>query len=282
MTAYHSRRISASWSEKLRRNRCGVCRLVATEACPAVAPMVPEFMPAYPARDRGLKLDINQPEEEAQLCGNFLGAGAGETAKRPIIWLAWMSVGAATELVWDRTSPRCPIARPWRQSIMRLQWRVPHQAKTDCARRACGLTDQWPCAWREPCGGSMSSMSKMTRRVFALMSSVLRRRNLTDFTALCIPSAGPRPFSRLLHVGVRRNCSVRAIWVWKAPTTGPRWSWAFGVTSRRIDKVIHSRSCDGPGARRADPRDRAARQALIEVRCLPILRRAVDAGAADR
>ena len=234
--------------QKIKRNKVRRMRLVATEACRRALNGA-EFMRRI-QHETGLRLDIIQPEEEAQLAAiSCAPLVSSKTENLLVVDIG----GGSTELVWIDISkvPQEDRAR----SIMRLHAGF-RQAATD--EPAARVVD-WISV---PLGvatlrDQFNDVEDDAAR-FALMSWFFEE-NLQDFSPYqsaqsqerfqIVGTSGTVTTVAASHLGLKRYDRTKI--------DGLR------MTSEQIDKVIHSYLAMGPSGRRADPRIGSDRAALI-------------------
>ena len=234
--------------QKLKRNQVTRMRLVATEACRR-ASNGKEFMSRV-RRETGLKLDIIEPQEEAQLavvsCAPLV---SHKTDQLLVVDIG----GGSTELVWIDLTKVPPAERP--RSIMRMHTgfncidnRFPAAKVVDWISVPLGvatLRDQF------------NDVEDDSAR-FALMSWFFEE-NLAEFAPYkdeppregfqIVGTSGTVTTVAASHLGLKRYDRNKV--------DGLR------MTSDEIDKVIRSYLALGPAGRRRDPRIGMDRQALI-------------------
>jgi exopolyphosphatase/guanosine-5'-triphosphate,3'-diphosphate pyrophosphatase len=234
--------------QKLRRSNVRRMRLVATEACRR-AQNGAEFMRRI-QRETGLRLEIIEPEEEAQLavisCAPLVNR---KTENLLVVDIG----GGSTELVWIDVKHVPKKERA--QAIMRLHGGF-NQARGDLP--AAKVVD-----WISVPLGVATLRDQFTdveddAARFALMSWFFEE-NLADFTPY--QSAQPQENFQIVgtsgtvttvaasHLGLRRYDRTKV--------DGLR------MTSDQIDRVIRSYLTMGPQGRRSDPRIGSDRSALI-------------------
>ena len=234
--------------QKLKRNKVTRMRLVATEACRR-ASNGKEFM-ARVRRETGLKLDIIEPQEEAQLAVVSCAPLVNQTTDQLLV----VDIGGgSTELVWiDLTNvPQAERSK----SIMRMyngfhnsDTRFPTAKVVDWISVPLGvatLRDQF------------NDVEDDSAR-FALMSWYFEE-NLAEFAPYkddppregfqIVGTSGTVTTVAASHLGLKRYDRNKV--------DGLR------MTSDEIDKVIRSYLALGPAGRRRDPRIGMDRQALI-------------------
>ena len=234
--------------QKLRRNKVKRMRLVATEACRR-ADNGSDFMRRI-QRETGLTLDLISPQEEAQLAA----ISCAPLVSRKTENLLVVDIGGgSTELVWIDISkvPKKDRAH----SIMRLHAGF-EQAKTDVP--AAKVVD-WISV---PLGvatlrDQFSDVEDDAAR-FALMSWFFEE-NLQDFT----PYQSAQPQERFQIVGTSGTVTTVAASHLGLKRYDRTKIDGLRMTSKQIDKVIHSYLAMGPEGRRADPRIGSDRAALI-------------------
>ncbi|MEM6586875.1 MAG: Ppx/GppA phosphatase family protein [Pseudomonadota bacterium] len=234
--------------QKIKRNKVSRMRLVATEACRRASNG--EAFLARVKRETGLKLDIIEPQEEAQLavvsCAPLVG-------KRTEQLLVVDIGGGSTELVWIDLTKVPPKERA--QSIMRMHNGFEPRVMTDAAARVV----DWISV---PLG--VATLRDQFNDVeddgarFALMSWFFEE-NLSEFAPYkdeptregfqIVGTSGTVTTVAASHLGLKRYDRNKV--------DGLRMS------SEEIDKVIRSYLALGPTGRRKDPRIGTDRQALI-------------------
>ena len=234
--------------QKLKRHKVRRMRLVATEACRRASNGA-DFM-ARVRRETGLRLDIIDPQEEAQLavvsCAPLVKP---ETEQLLVVDIG----GGSTELVWiDLTSvPAAERAR----SIMRMY--NGFQA-VDGQGPSARVVD-WISV---PLG--VATLRDQFRDVeddsarFALMSWFFEE-NLAEFA----PYATDQPREGFQIVGTSGTVTTVAASHLGLRRYDRNKVDGMTMTSDEIDAVIRSYLAMGPGGRRRDPRIGLDRQALI-------------------
>ena len=234
--------------QKLKRSKVRRMRLVATEACRRALNGA-EFMDRV-ARETGLRLDIIDPEEEAQLavvsCAPLVSP---KTENLLVVDIG----GGSTELVWIDVHdvPREERAK----AIMRLH-RGFRQVRDDLPR---ATVVDWISV---PLG--VATLRDQFHDVaddaarFALMSWFFEE-NLADFT----PYQSAQPQERFQIVGTSGTVTTVAASHLGLKRYDRTKVDGLRMTSAQIDKVIHSYLAMGPQGRRRDPRIGADRAALI-------------------
>ena len=235
--------------QKLKRHKVRRMRLVATEACRR-ADNGADFM-ARVRRETGLRLDIIDPQEEAQLavvsCAPLVNP---ETEQLLVVDIG----GGSTELVWiDLTAvPERERAR----SIMRMY--DGFQAGGDGQAPAARVVD-WISV---PLG--VATLRDQFRDVeddsarFALMSWFFEE-NLAEFA----PYATDQPREGFQIVGTSGTVTTVAASHLGLRRYDRNKVDGITMTSDEIDAVIRSYLVMGPAGRRRDPRIGLDRQALI-------------------
>ena len=234
--------------QKLRRNKVTKMRLVATEACRRAANGA-EFMRRI-YNETGLRLDIIEPQEEAQLavisCAPLVNR---KTENLLVVDIG----GGSTELVWIDVSQIPKKQRA--QAIMSLhsgfgtaQGKGPKAKVVDWISVPLGvatLRDQF------------NDVEDDAAR-FALMSWFFEE-NLTDFT----PYQSAQPQERFQIVGTSGTVTTVAASHLGLKRYDRTKVDGLRMTSAQIDKVIHSYLAMGPEGRQRDPRIGQDRSALI-------------------
>ncbi len=235
--------------QKLKRNRVKKMRLVATEACRRASNGA-AFMKKV-ERETGLRLDIIEPQEEAQLA---VVSCAPLVSKKTEQLLVVDIGGGSTELVWiDLTNVR---PRERASAIMRMHGGFPD------ARRSDGPSARVVDWISVPLGvatlrDQFNDVEDDAAR-FALMSWFFEE-NLAEFAPYkdepprdgfqIVGTSGTVTTVAASHLGLRRYDRNKV--------DGLR------MTSDQIDRVIRDYLAMGPAGRRRDPRIGLDRQALI-------------------
>ncbi|QFT95736.1 Guanosine-5'-triphosphate,3'-diphosphate pyrophosphatase [Roseovarius sp. THAF8] len=235
--------------QKLKRNKVRRMRLVATEACRRASNGT-AFMKKV-ERETGLRLDIIEPQEEAQLavvsCAPLVGK---KTEQLLVVDIG----GGSTELVWiDLTNVR---PRDRASAIMRMHGGFPD------ARRSDGPSARVVDWISVPLGvatlrDQFNDVEDDAAR-FALMSWFFEE-NLAEFAPYkdepprdgfqIVGTSGTVTTVAASHLGLKRYDRNKV--------DGLR------MTSEQIDKVIRDYLAMGPAGRRRDPRIGLDRQPLI-------------------
>lgn len=232
--------------QKLNRHNVKHMRLVATEACRR-ASNGPAFLSRV-KRETGLRLDIIDPQEEAQLavvsCAPLVSPGTDQLLVVDI-------GGGSTELVWIDLTAVAPADRP--KAIMRM-----HNGFKSREGNGARVVD-WISV---PLGvatlrDQFSDVQDDSAR-FALMSWFFEE-NLAEFAPYkdeqkregfqIIGTSGTVTTVAASHLGLRRYDRNKVD--------------GLTMTSGQIDDVIRSYLALGPVGRRRDPRIGLDRQALI-------------------
>lgn len=235
--------------QKLKRHKVKRMRLVATEACRRASNGA-AFMKRV-ERETGLRLDIIEPQEEAQLA---VVSCAPLVSKKTEQLLVVDIGGGSTELVWiDLTDVR---PRDRAQAIMRMHVGFPDHLNCD---EASARVVDWISV---PLGvatlrDQFNDVEDDAAR-FALMSWFFEE-NLAEFAPYkdeppregfqIVGTSGTVTTVAASHLGLKRYDRNKV--------DGLR------MTSEEIDRVIRDYLTMGPEGRRRDPRIGLDRQALI-------------------
>ncbi|MBV1925805.1 MAG: Ppx/GppA family phosphatase, partial [Rhodobacteraceae bacterium] len=234
--------------QKLKHNKVTRMRLIATEACRR-AVNASDFIRQV-KRETGLKLEVIQPEQEAQLavisCAPLVST---KTEQLLVVDIG----GGSTELVWIDISSVPPRDRP--SAIMRLHAGFhPPQSLFPAAKVVDWISVPLGVATLRDQYNDVQDDSAR----FALMSWFFEE-NLVDFAPYkdeqpregfqIVGTSGTVTTVAASHLGLKRYDRTKV--------DGLR------MTSDQIDKVIHNYLSLGPAGRRRDPRIGDDRQALI-------------------
>ena len=234
--------------QKLKRNKVLKMRLVATEACRRAA-NGREFMDRV-YRETGLRLEIIQPQQEAQLavvsCAPLVSP---KTEQLLVVDIG----GGSTELVWIDLTDVPPQGRA--RAIMRMHGGF--DLPDDGGPRARVV--DWISV---PLG--VATLRDQFRDVeddsarFALMSWFFEE-NLAEFA----PYKNEPPRAGFQIVGTSGTVTTVAASHLGLKRYDRNKVDGLRMTSDEIDKVIRNYLALGPAGRRRDPRIGIARQALI-------------------